>query len=554
MLKKILLSQTFLSILFASLYVFLAIPISESVAFSVPVGSQHDGYIGLVKIMFFIVAFLFIRCIFYFVSHKKYLIPFVRRWFFYSALCFLILGILFVVMYPGHWVWDEFNVLDQVKHYEPDSWQSIITNIYYTLCLYIYPTAASIVFIQILVISIVIGYTLSVVRKYIQNRWLILIVCAFFLSPVLLINDFYPLRLTLYSYLLLALFVLIIDSYIDKKTRANKGLFILSAALIALVCFWRTEGIIYIILLPLVAYRFGVIQAILKRRVWGYAYICIALLMLLGVYGLTNHYSNKQYSLTAVINPLSTMLQSPLSGDSLDTNLEKIDKVLDISLLRSMPSYAEVPSYWSGVVRPDYQNHLSGFYTAYLSVVKDNPGIFLSARTKTFLATNSLDSNTFNPTFMSLLSYTSFPHGGKTIEYKNSTLNSAVTQNFYQSNINSYPLNIDLKYSMSHFLLMLDSSNRVSIVGKFVWSVIPIIVLLLILLIVLVIKRVWVLAIVCYLLLLHAALVFLSAPAMYFMYYIPIYLCGGVLLSVVLIHLIKPFPISVIKSLKFFYN
>jgi len=541
MVGKVFRNHTVISTLISLVYVSLAIPISEAVAFSAPTDAAGRHFAYLTKAIFFVVAFCITRLIFYLVSNRKKFSPFTKWWLRYGLLCFAIVFLIFILLYPGHWVWDEFNILNEAKHYHPDGWQSIFTNIYYTLCLYIYPTGVSIVFFQIVIIAIVMGYLLAVVRKYIHTPWLVYLLLLVFISPVMLINDLYPLRLTIYSYLELAFLTLLVDSYLDKSIRENKFLFIVSSFLIMFLCFWRSEGIFYILTLPIAAQRFSIIRGI--RKLEFPAFICLtgALIIFASGYLVNKHYSSSRYILPVVVNPLSVMLQSPLKGPAVKSDLQKINQVLDINLVKKESSYTEVPSYWDGAVRTDYSQHLTGFYSAYLDLVIHNPESFIKARIQTFLATNSLDSNTTNANSMGLLSYK---------QESASPLHQAIVDNFYNSNIESHPFSYNVRYNISHALLMLDSNDYISKLGRIIWSVIPTVVLLLALVIFFIIKRLWVFLGVCVLLIAHTTLLFLTAPASYFMYYIPIYLCGGVLVILVGIHFYKRFSEKTIRSLQ----
>lgn len=537
MLRKVFYSDTFLSALVAILYTTLAIPLAEAVAFTPPADAAARHFMYLVKFIFLLFAFCFIRLIFYFVRNRKKLSIFSRHWIQYAILSFSILFIVFLLIYPGHWVWDEFNILNAVKHYQPDAWQNIFTNIYYTICLYIYPTGVSIVFLQIVIIAIISGYILATVRKYVTNPWATYALLLLFLSPVVIINDLYPLRLTLYSYMELTLFTLIVDSYLDKNIRKNNFLFVISSFLIMVLCLWRAEGIIYILLLPVAAYRFSIISGVRKQTPLAIICLILGLSILLGGYAVNKHYSSSRYALTAIINPLSIMLQSPLKGSSSISDLQKINEVLDIKMIREQASYTEVPSYWNGAVRNDFEQHLSGFYSAYFRIVLNNLDLFFNARIKTFSATNGLDSTT--PTPMSLLSYPAqFTADGQT-----------VVDRFIDTNIAAHPISYTVRYNLSRFLLMFDSKDHISIIGRVVWSIIPTITLLLALTILFVIKRLWVLFSISVLLLTHAALVFLTAPAGYFMYYLPVYLCGYTLVILLGIHLYRRFPPKIVRDL-----
>lgn len=89
---------------------------------------------------------------------------FYRRWLKYSLIYAIIILVVFLLIYPGHWVWDEFNILAVVREYVPYAWQNYFTNIFYTFSLYIFPSAISIVVVQLLIITSIVGYVATVVR------------------------------------------------------------------------------------------------------------------------------------------------------------------------------------------------------------------------------------------------------------------------------------------------------------------------------------------------------------------------------------------------------
>jgi hypothetical protein len=219
-----------------------------------------------------------------------------------------------------------------------------------------------------------------------------------------------------------------------------------------------------------------------------------------------------------MINPLSIMIQQPLNGATIDDDLAKIDDVINLDLLRQYPSYTEIPGYWAGAVRDNYSEHLSSFYLAYARIIINNPGAFLDTRIKTFLATNALDKTT--PTPIGILSF----------EKQFTSASDQVVSRFFSTNYASHPINYDIKYQLTRWLLMLNEKDQVGILGKVIWSVIPIITLLTIIFAWLCHKRMWVLALVISLIFIRIAIIFLTAPAHYFMYYLPVYVSGGVII------------------------
>lgn len=531
-------NNLFIALLLSIIYFSIILPINESIAFSDPKTQEELGFSYLVKTLFFLALFVIFFILLSIVQNRNNLSQFTKYWIKISAFSIVILTISLLLLYPGHWVWDEFNILETVKHFYPDSWQNIFTNIFYSFSLFLFPSGISIVVLQLLIISVVIGYVTSLVRKYVKSKWLPFLLFVVFLSPVMLIHNLYPLRLTLYGYLELALIATIVETYLNKDFRKNLFAFCLSMFLLMIMIFWRTEGIFYLLIIPIVMYRFNIFN---KSNLNNNGVI-ISLVLSFGIFIsgflITKAYSSSRYTLTAIINPLSIMLQSPLSGKSTIADIHKLNEVLDLKQVKNEASYLEVPSYWNGAVRPDYEQHLSGFYFAYLRIVTNNLPVFLEARLQTFLATNALDNTT--PTPISPLAYKK--------QWTNA--NQKTVDKFYQNNMLSKPLNPDVKLSITRALLMLNDQNRVNKLGKIVWSIIPTVIILLILSFVFIAKRLWVLLAVNVIIFARVILIFISAPAGYFMYFIPTYLCGGVMILLAIFHLFKPYSEKTLNKLK----
>jgi hypothetical protein len=507
--------RAILALMIVCVYSVFMLPITENIAFSPP-ADEHLWYMRLLKVGF--LAFLF--AIFFGVLSflNKVLFEknrFYRQWLEVSCVYLVIAGVFFILLYPGHWVWDEFNILYAVQHYVPDAWQNIYTNIYYTFCLYLVPTGVSIVAFQIIIASLVVGYILARSEQLTKSRVWQIVLFAIFLLPPIIINNLYPLRLTVYSYIEVVFLVRLLFLLLGKDHIANKSLYFLQmTAMIILLAFWRSEGIYYLLILPVIAHKLDFFARKSWRRATVPLVIFAAIVMVLGGYLVNKATSNDRYGLTAMINPLSVMIQSPLKGNNVEQRLKNIDKVINLEILRKYPSYTEIPAFWAGAVRDNYQDNLDLFQKEYLQLVIDNPDLFLRARTKTFLATNGFDVTT--PAPMGMLSFFSYsdPHSEE------------IVNRFYATNFLSHPINKVLKHDITRGLLFLDDNDRVSPLGRVFWSIIPAITIVTVVLLISVFKKQLAWAVVLSFIALRAAILFLTTPAHYFMYYLPVFISG----------------------------
>lgn len=500
------------------------LPFNEQVAFVQPyVSHQAEIVAATLKFCGFPIFF----SLFYFVISFVRLIrvgsTFHRTWFKYAAIYFGIMTVFFILLYPGHFVGDEFDVLIAVRNYSLFSWQNYLTNIFYTYSLYLIPTAVGIVVIQLGVLSFVTGYVIAVARKLFKKSYTHYFLFLPFLFFPVILNNLYPLRLTMFSYLLLLLVSWLL--FIHKKiiTPKNPKVFFLQAsAILAVVAFWRSEGLIYLLFLPVFAYTLGLLSKSALRNTATYVAFVGALIFIGISYWITSGTANDQYQITATINPLSTMVQGNLKGKHINQDLAAINKVVDLSIVKKYPSYDEIPSFWNGAVRPDYSKHLKGYNFHIYRMFLENFNLFLANRIRVFLDTNSFDK------------YPSI--GDREYSYDVSQFYNPDPReiqkinNFYATNKFSHPISLRLKLAITRRLELVNSAFRPGLLTQIVWSIIPTLILLSVLTIVALLRRWRLTVFLTALLLLHGLIIFLTAPGDYSMYYFPIYLVGNFIL------------------------
>lgn len=496
----------------------LILPINEAIAFSsTPLDHKARVISYLLKLLFAPVLFFICCFAFNFIQEIKRRNVFYMGWFKLTLLYFLIMLVFFFILYPGHWVGDEFHILDVVKSYGTYSWQNFFTNIYYTFCLYIIPSAIGIVIIQMMFVCTIVGYVISRFRQLFINKKISnLLILVFLLFPVI-INNFYPLRLTVYSYVELLFLTKFLFLYLKPLETGNKVFELIGySILITLLAFWRTEGIYYLVLLPFIVVKLGLIRVQCQKRIKSYASILLCVIIVCVGFSINKLTTSPMYQITASLNPLSTMIQHPLKGNKIQENLNNINAVVDLGVLRKYPSYTEIPAFWNGAVRGDYALHLSEYNKSFLYVVAHNPKLFLENRIDTFLASNSFGN--ILPLDTGLFSY-----------------DPTIVSRFEATNYLSSPINLPLKLQVTRLLVMSDENKQPTFMSHFVWNIIPIFLLLVIVGLWKIIRRQYIWFFVIALILLRPILLFFAAPASYFMYYLPTYLSGSFIITLTLL-------------------
>ena len=393
------------------------------------------------------------------------------------------------------------------------TWQSIITQLFYIYSMLLIPSPVGITIMQIIIISLCIAFLHTKVEMRFNKKYYNIIIYLLLLTPAIIINNLYALRLQLYAYIMMVLFTNLIFDYWDKKEiKLFKAVFLY--VLSALIILWRSEGIIFIFILPILM----TITYKNLRKVY-----LVALMLIINIITYLGYSkiipSDSRYQTLIFMNPLSVMLQEELKGDNIQEDLEKIDKVMDVKLIKENPSYIETPAYWNyqdTIFREDYKQYMGDFYKAYADIIINNPVEFIKARIKTFLASSGMDESTSKG-------------GAFTRYFSGNTEKSEAISNFLDKYKIMNPINKELKVSVETLLAGVEEAKETGIRPVF-WNVLPILILMFIILIERLIHKDFITTMIILSLYAKAGVVFLTAPASYFMYYLPEYICGIVII------------------------
>lgn len=531
--KYLLSHKFFSSVVVSVLFCVFVLPITESAWFSTANLSQNALlYATVLKFIFGVALFFTVHFILSFYekvrSKDSFYISWLKNTLTYGAILF----VLFLLVFPGYWLWDEFFILEQTRMYALYSWQHIFTQVQYVLSLYLIPTSTGVTIVQLAAVSVIIGYVLACAKKLLGNArgWVFALVAV--LLPAVLFAAFFTLRLHIYGFLVLLLLVKILVIYKDAKPLKPAYFhFIGFTAIITLLAFWRSEGLVYLVTLPFIAHRLGLLSFNTKTLAKTIGTFAVALAILLTGYLATKLTESPRYKITASVNPLSMMIHENLRGDKIDIAWQEIDTVLNVDILRNYPSFTEIPALWRAndepILREGYEDNLDTYYRGFRYILLHNPEVFAKYRIKTFLATNAMSDH---PYATSTGWLTPFSTGGcETLDtYQCKTLTT-----FSDTNALNYPLSPQLRENTLEVLLMgTDNQSWFQrILRGIFWNVSPILVGLVALAIHAFIKRRFLWTFLSVLLLLHSLLVFVAAPASYFMYYFPVYIAGAFLLA-----------------------
>ena len=440
-------------------------------------------------------------------------------WALISAAVLAVNAAVFLLIYPGLWIWDEFGVLSTVRTSGWFAWQGYLTNIYYSISLLLIPSGVGVVIIQLMFGAVVAGYAVSTLATYLARPALALLCAIPLLSFATLLSNQYPLRLTVYAYLLVLLLVRLVVAWRSERPvspAAVAGF----GVVVAMLAFWRTEGAVFLLLLP-VYLLVGSYRSLWRASRSAASLAVVVAVSAIGLSGAaTMSASDPRYQVPAYVNPLSTMLQHDMTSPNLRSDFAAIDRVIPVAALRANPSYVEAPAYWTAGVRPGFETGMSGIRSAYIDLVIHNPGPFLANRVHAFLATNSMQPDHLPQ----------IEHAGA---FGDSQASTDAFQTFITTDPAARPLDAALRLDGIQVLL-LTGTPRSSLAASVVWNSAPALAGTLAVLVWALVRRrrhsaLW--AVCAGAVLANASLVALTAPAAFFMYYFPSYLAGGLLVA-----------------------
>lgn len=497
-----------------------------------------------VNIVFYIVEFLYIiilifvhKKVFYILNNKKKYQNYIKSFIIY----FLILFLLLILIWPGIWRWDELYLAPLAKRYGLYCWQNILSSIFYIISLRTISSFVGVVIIQCIIISAFVSYIINKIYELLNlknNTYKIILYIPFLLPPIL-DSNLYPLRSTLYTYIMLFYLIKMIEY--SKCENISWSEIIKSAFLFALLSNLRSEGCYFLLvtlILSIIFYRRKKID--LKK--------CIALpimtLIIFSVLYIGNLYDNKDniinnynYNITSTVNPLVHLVIQAKEDAEYDI-LNKINEVIDVQLILDNEQKSGIDLYWThklvryGYTKKQYSNYMKAYYKLCLMY----PDIFFKQRIGEFI-------DSFNDSKLLVGNTTEI------YDYEGPDVNK---KNTYEEFINvggklSRPININLRKNVINFLegRKQDNYYDVNTFFRVAWNLIPPLIFCIIGYIYLIIKKKFYYLFLLLTINIKAVLVLITSPSALFMYYLSDYLIGYVIFGVLLIIFIKK-----IKELK----
>ncbi|MBO4337004.1 MAG: hypothetical protein J5842_02925 [Lachnospiraceae bacterium] len=434
---------------------------------------------------------------------------------------FLFMSIFWILTWPGIFKGDEFYTIRAALSFELSAMQSGLTSMFYIITLLFFPSMASIVFFQLLIICIIFSVVMGDILKAFEGKKRLFFFLPFILFPVI-DGNLFTLRASLVGWLFLLLLDRLVMLAAYKKDESGQleraKEYLIITALSGLICAWRSEFIYLIVAVPMLLFFRRKVMGI---RIWQSCLCMLMIIVFWQVFCVPNKIAangQNKYPISLVLNPVANLFTEveDLRGPDVSGDVFTINEVVDAAQLRKDASVRNISQYWN---IPDVlpKDQLSRFMKASIRLIVYNPVKFLKYRWQTFAYTNGIYDD----------GHTNFPGGEDP--------NALPYLTYYDFNFGEFfvfsrPM---LGYALREKTIMLlgcrmktETGTKGNIMMPVMYNVIPVVILLLISLGLMIRYKKHTLTGVIVLLFLQFPLVFLTAPAMFFMYYFCLYLCG----------------------------
>ena len=496
-----------LTLLFGILHI-LIVKNRDMVTFSMPDNPRLYVY-GIIALA---VVFCFLFYFIFFTVLQKLIARDRKFWSYFKYFLgyFAFMGVFWLLTWPGIFKGDEFYVIQSAKDFTLSGGQSGLTSIFYIVSLLFFPSMATITFVQLLIICTIFAVIMHDMSEIISGKRKYLLYLPFLLLPVI-DGNLFTLRATMVSWVFL--FVISKLYYLIKTDTLTMRYGIILSALSGLLIAWRSEYIYMLLLLPLTLWFLK--KTDLKRALFLFL-ICFVSYSLLQVPNKIALNGSNKYPISLVLNPVANLFTEveTLKGPSVYDDVMEINKLVDAALLRQSASVRNISQYWN---IPDVipQDQLRSFMTASLRLIVYNPDKFMKYRWQTFAYTNGLYPDRVNHPCGTVDSINKLIYYD--MDYKSMFvfMNPPLGQNLREKTISLLACRT---YGQDEI--------RTNALLPVFYNCIPVIVCMIALFLYACCKKDKLTAMLVLMTSTQVVLIFLTAPAMFFMYYFCFYLSG----------------------------
>lgn len=429
--------------------------------------------------------------------------------FYFSIMMFFLL-----LTWPGVWRSDDANILSVIVNLKFCYWHHWLTDAFYIISLSIIAVPVGIVIIQLIIISLIVAFIVTETKAVITSKWTNLLYIPFFL-PTIIDSNLNPLRSSLLAFFEVLFIFLIVRKKVKKEKLSTFDV-VSWSLLISVIAMWRTEGIYYLVLGPIliaiVLLKYTKLRKILYITI-------ISILLCMGIRKVQS--TDPQagiYPLSAVISHLEAIVTSDYRTDDKEADMKAI---YDVFPGWSGTNY-HYGLYLVKVSTPKtdeaFDKRVAALEKVYIKMILHNPEIYIKDSVKLFLRTNSMWPPTGSGTMI----------GDSSSAFDKGYTYGTLAKNRYGTYKLITPINKRVRALTIRILECRGVHDYfdISIMSSILYNVLPSLIILIVAMLCGLVKRNKYAFFIAGFLLVRPALVFATAPVEYFMYYMPTYLSG----------------------------
>lgn len=291
---------------------------------------------------------------------------------------------VYILTWPGFWDGDSGYVLGHALGYQDELFrQGLFTGLLFILTMMVIPVPQAILFVQFALFAAIVVQIARMACRMLGARWGTLVAAPALLPPILM-DVGIPLRAILFSALFCWLMFFLVGNFFGEQTAGKRELIFAGVATAALAV-WRFEAIPLLLLVPLGLIVFR--GRFAKKQIAALFVAAVCLVLPSKAVESLNTRNGMESSIRALmLNPLSFMLQEELHGPRLEQDLEVLEESFSLEEIRKQPGITwAVP----GTMKTETMQSVWKTALAYADLIVQNPGSFLRARWKTFQAADT---------------------------------------------------------------------------------------------------------------------------------------------------------------------
>ncbi len=444
-----------------------------------------------------------------------------------TLIALLIELMLLFLTWPGMWSWDDVFIVTGARVYNLSPWQHFFSGLFQILCLKVIPIISGVIIIQIIISSLIIGYVVNTLRELIKFHsrkkeilfcTLLTISCLSFPVIEYLLSGF---RMGIYTYLELLLVTISIKIYMQKDKISDISLFEYLLLAIIVTC-WRSEAIYYVIALPI----FLVI--IRKNKIKASRIATFSILLIISTLTVTfvnnKLIGNNNYSISATINPIVEIVKEmKIKGDT--EEFDNISSVINIDMINPKDGLGGEYYLWAdGFIKNDYsKSDYNRYLKGYKKLLFKYPLVGIKAMYNTFYSSTGIhviDNKSMLRTVATKSTVNTFNI------FESDDLSGKAWKE--SPSLFKYPINYKLRDFAIRIIACIDKVDNVTLPYYLIWNLWIPIILIIITIILCMYKKDLVMSLIGLSLIGKGLLIFITASAPYFMYYVSIYVIGYV--------------------------